>query len=355
MGDGMEKDVLRRRIFMVIDIHDKEETTVNEWLQGWLDRKYENVQASTHQNYTSLLRPVQQLYVNVPLVELSTEELQTYIDLLLEAGLYSAAWHVRDLLKAALDDAVRMHKLCENPARKLMVPYKESQTIKALTKDMQQLFLKSLENERTKNLFAFQLLTGLRPGEVCALQWSDIDWDNKTVVIQRNVRRVKDEFNQSRLTLSPTKNGCNRILLLSDTMLILLRNQKLLQQKEICDGGYQETQFVFTTKNGTLLESTSLNRTLKKVQKKMSERDLQKGGSGVIPAFTAHSLRHTFATRALEANVPPKVLAYWLGHKTVRITLDVYQHILPEFNQSSVEKMDEKMQQMCIDWIHTIK
>ena len=87
--------------------------------------------------------------------------------------------------------------------------------VKVLSREEQCLFLQALKGERLENLFQFQLWTGLRPGEICALRWSDIDWQNGTVTIQSGIRREQKMGRGSQLIVSSTKTGRSHILELS--------------------------------------------------------------------------------------------------------------------------------------------
>jgi len=218
---------------------------------------------------------------------------------------------------------------------------------KVLSKEEQCLFLQALKGERLENLFRFQLWTGLRPGEVCALRWSDIDWQNGTVTIQSGIRRERKGGRGSQLIISCTKTGRSRVLELPASVLLILKKQQVLQKNEIKAGKYQQPELVFTTQVGTPLEVSSLNRTLRCVQKRMQKLCAEKFGVSVdavaLPTFTAHCMRHTFATRALEAGIPIKIVSEWLGHSTIRVTADTYLHVLPEKSYVSMKQFEEYM------------
>lgn len=129
--------------------------------------------------------------------------------------------------------------------------------------------------------------------------------------------------------------------------LLILKKQQALQKNEVKSGKYQKPELVFTTQVGTPLEVSSLNRTLRCVQKRMQKLCAEKFGISVdavaLPTFTAHCMRHTFATRALEAGIPIKVVSEWLGHSTIRVTADTYLHVLPEKSYASMKQFEEYM------------
>ena len=205
----------------------------------------------------------------------------------------------------------------------------ELDTSKYFTTEMQQLFERALHDDGIKNKTArdavyIQLMSGMRPGEVVGLRWQDIDFEKGTVTVTHTVRRTKET--PSQLVLGETKTHSKRELPLSSEALGILETRRLA----VLDGDVEVSELVFANRRGGLIEPNGLNRYLKQCQAKMQE--LAPKGT-VIPKFTAHALRHTFATRALEAGVPLKVVSEWLGHSSVRITGDVYSHMTHECSQ----------------------
>ena len=85
---------------------------------------------------------------------------------------------------------------------------------------------------------------------------------------------------------------------------------------------------VFAREDGSYMEPTTFR---KKYQKMLSKAGLKK--------FTIHALRHTFATRALEAKVPIKAVSQILGHASVQITMDTYSHVLPEYQSEAMSRI----------------
>jgi len=212
----------------------------------------------------------------------------------------------------------------------------ELDTSKYFTTEMQQLFERALHDDGIKNKTArdavyIQLMSGMRPGEVVGLRWQDIDFEKGTVTVTHTVRRTKET--PSQLVLGETKTHSKRELPLSSEALGILETRRLA----VLDGDVEVSELVFANRRGGLIEPNGLNRYLKQCRAKMQE--LAPKGA-VIPEFTAHALRHTFATRALEAGVPLKVVSDWLGHSSVRITGDVYTHKTPECSQKWRTAMD---------------
>jgi len=330
--------------------HFSDEITVYEIITHWLDEKKATVQASTYSNYRALLIPLMNKLGDKPLLELTTADLQEYVDELLRQDKRSSACHLMDLLIPILNKAVRDNYISSNPAKTVILPEYMLTEKNVMTKKQQELFFKALQRERLCYLFQFQLYLGLRPGEVIALRWEDIDFDTQTISICHSVKRVRSDDGKSHMEISSTKNGRVRRLKLTETTIQILLWQRKLQQEEIAKGWYKNTSYIFPSCKGTLLEVNSLNRVLRRVSLKMrglQAEQLETDVSEVeMPIFTAHCLRHTLATRALEQNIPQKVVADWLGHRTTRTTGDIYAHVLPEKDVECLQSLESYMNEI---------
>lgn len=152
------------------------------------------------------------------------------------------------------------------------------------------------------------LYTGLRIGELCALRWQDVDLRNKCYRIRHTVQRVKnldkDAISKTKLILSEPKTpSSKRIVPIPDFLIPILKKYK-----------NNDDIFVFNDKDiprDPRTFESYFERLLKKCK---------------IDNINFHALRHTFATRSLEAGMDIKTLSEILGHSSYRITLDIYVH-----------------------------
>lgn len=188
----------------------------------------------------------------------------------------------------------------------------------------------TISNEKIRDAFCIQIMTGARPGEVVALKWKHVNFETATLTIENTARRTKEK--PSKLVIDDTKTHCKRELHLSPDALNILAARRLV------DTDATPETLIFTNQRGGIIEPNSLNRYLRQYKAKMKELVPE----GVeIPDVTAHGLRHTFATRAMEKGIPLPIVSEWLGHSSTRITGDVYSHVTSECSKSWQKKLDD--------------
>lgn len=194
---------------------------------------------------------------------------------------------------------------------------------KALSsRDHKKLLTYLLEEQEQKYLgILISLCTGMRMGEVCGLQWGDINFKERTITIERTLGCVYDVLTRtSRLVASTpkTKNSYREIPI----PMVLLRELKAFRPKGKCEGLYvlTNTDSPFNPR-GYRTEYTRLLRQLK------------------IPHVKFHGLRHSFATRCIESGVDPKTLSAILGHANVAITFNLYVHPSHAQKGNAMDKM----------------
>lgn len=168
------------------------------------------------------------------------------------------------------------------------------------------------------------MYTGLRIGEICALKWNDIDFDNKILIVNKTIQRIfiKNIENKSHskiLITSPKSKSSNREIPLSNSIYNIL---KLHIPKD--------TNTYFITGNQKYIEP--------RTYRSYYDRFIKNIG---IEHINFHALRHTFATRLIESGVDYKTVSELLGHSSVNITLSMYIHPHMEQKRKAVECIDK--------------
>lgn len=194
---------------------------------------------------------------------------------------------------------------------------KNKKARRVLTLEEQKIFIKYAKNSYLYNLFALDLRTGLRGGEMRGLKYSDIDKSERLIHI---VRTLKYESGIGFFEDTPKTRTSIRDIPLTDDMISLLENQrKYFSEPNIIKlNGY-----VFHLPDGRPISRERVQNEIKRIVKRINDDGV------VFPPFTLHALRHTFATRAIENGMKPQTLKAILGHSSLAMTMDLYAHVLP--------------------------
>ena len=322
------------------------EMTLGEWLDKWLVLyKRTTVAQSTYDSYRTIIKyHINPTLGEFPLNELTTDDIQKAFNTFAIGGSrkdgrsgslsVSSIVKIKVILNAALNQAVRNKTIMFNPTEGIVLPRQRKKEISVLSLEDQKCLLEAFEGHWLKTLYVTALATGMRRGELIALTWKDIDFDHMTISVTKSASRVKNHITgDTEIVIGYTKtiNG-NREIPIIASLLPLLKEHQLCQEKERKLNGkkFNKMNLVFCSKKGTIIEPRRLNTTLWKIMKK----------SGISPA-SFHSLRHTFATRALENGIPAKVVQEILGHSDVAFTLNCYTHVLDSTAQNEMAKLNE--------------
>lgn len=244
--------------------------------------------------------------------------------------------HYLSVINRIFKYAVLMDVLHSNPFDKVIKP-KSRQTQRKgnfLTKEELKEFLKLAQNTTLSYFFPLVHLmayTGLRQGEALALKWSDIDFEDKKITVNKTAVRIKEK--QS-LQTPKTKNS-KRMISIDPNTLSILKNWKKDQIKIYFKNGKHfegDDNFIFTNQRGDWVH---IHNFIPYFKRFVTDHGLK--------PITPHGLRHTHASLLFSAGVDPKNISDRLGHSTIKITLDLYTHITEEQRTDTVEKLLEYM------------
>lgn len=336
----IKMDDYKKQMSLGLLMNDK--ITVDQWFFTWLfDFKSKDLAPSTFECYEGVYR----LYIkdsdigDIKLIDLRTAHLQRYYTKLLDIDKLDASnvKRINKTLKTCLKEAIKQGYLQKNWCDDVNLPkVKKEDNIKALSKDDQLRLLEALKGIDLELLITFALGTGLRLGEVLGLKWSDIDFKEHTLSVQRSVRRVVEiqrDGSRNRILkeVPPKTENSFRIVPIPDTILLKLKSYKNVQNKLILSLGedYKNNNYVFCNNDGTIMDPKKPNRRLSSVLK-----------SNDIELITFHGLRHTYCTRLFEAGVPPKTVQSLVGHSDIETTMNIYTHVMKETKIEAVDKIN---------------
>jgi len=325
--------------------------TLEQWLKRWMvECMAVTVKDSTFVGYESIVNRQLIPYLgHIRLKDLKKTDIENMYAKLLKDGRadgkgglsVSSVQHTKICLQTALKEAMKREYIIKNPAAITTVPTLKSMNgekkeIEILTRLEQQALMAVCDESDYSMAIITALFTGVRKGELLGLMWSDINFDKKTISISRSLNRVKDYRPnapaKTRLGIqnSTKTQSSTRIISMSDELVKRLLQYREKQQERIKKWGkaYKNQGMAFAREDGNYIDpATFLDKYFKK---------LEEAG---IAHHTFHALRHTFATRALEAGIPIKVVSTILGHSGVEITMDIYQHVIPELQNEAMNRI----------------
>lgn len=233
-----------------------------------------------------------------------------------------------ELINGACKSAVKKKIILSNPAEDVIKPKstKMDKEVRALTIEEQIKFAKylnsvTIKEENYKFCYMLEMYMGLRVGEALALRSDDIDLKKNTITISRTLTRDKD-FNVVMNNRAKTAAG-RRVLPIPNMI-----RKDLKEQLEIAKNNRDNQLFL---NNNEYVRPTALNTVLKRIFNTQIGLD--------TTGISTHSLRHTYATRSIEAGMTPVVLQRLMGHTDVRITLNTYTSVFNEFKQDELDKV----------------
>lgn len=310
-------------------------STLNAFLERWLaDAVKPRVRLRTHDSYEGMIRRyIREGLGPKKLQNVTALDVQNLYGRLLERGLSPATIRrLHNVLGSAFKQAVKWSLIGQNPMVNVEAPknrhLRQEEKLKVIPLDRVQEFLAATKLCRWGIALAVALGTGMRPGEYLALKWSDFDVKQRLLRVQRSLTRNRHGGGWS-FQPPKTKGSVRAVSIPSSLVADLLQHQ----QEQTAEFGDPQ-ELMFTTGNGQPLFASNL----RKRHLKPLLRDL-----GMDTSLHLYSLRHGHATILLSAGVHPKLVAERLGHASVRMTLDVYSHVVPTMQRGVAEQLDSML------------
>ncbi|MDO5346126.1 MAG: tyrosine-type recombinase/integrase [Lachnospiraceae bacterium] len=309
--------------------------TVSNIAEQWLLREKMVVKESTYAKYRyNLDNHILPQLGTLQITELNSALINMYIQHLKEGGRSDgrgglSAKYVRDLytiLRGIIHYAELEYNF-PNAAKNCRMPPKEETKNRILSKGEQkklESFVKADIKDRKKFGILLGLYTGLRLGEICALQWRDIDLQEGLINVSRTIQRIqnpnREETPRTLLIISSPKSRSSvRSIPLPS---FLQRNIKELECPE------KDTAYFLTNQPDQVIEPRNYQYHFKRYMKELDMEQVH-----------FHTLRHTFATRGIESGMDMKSLSEILGHTDINITMNTYVHSSLEEKRRQIEKI----------------
>jgi integrase len=308
------------------------EITLAEYSTQWLTFVAATTKPTTRDNYAKRLTThILPVFGEWKLREIARKDLVDFLAGKLTGG--AARGFVRlihAVLRSLLAAAVRDEILAANPARglghelRLVLPKAvQQEKMRAFTREQRDTFLHVAEqrDRRLYPLFATMFLAGVRVGEGMALQWEHLDFDGKTIRVERN--------RSGKYMLTP-KSGAARTVDMSPRLQRILRDTVALRKAEALRNGTSTEALVFTTKAGIIWTRREVEKRFKRILRL----------AGLPQTLVPHDTRHTLASLLLSDGAPLKYVSEQLGHRDPSITASVYGRWLKTEGRSWLARVD---------------
>ncbi len=318
--------------------HGAGDTTLADLIERWLELARDNLSPSTLRGYERIIRSyILPTIGKVPLNKLRTDQLDRFYARLRESGgegggplSPATVRQTHAIIRRALNQAHRWEWIAANPAVLASPPSVRSRPIDP--PDPQGVLELVTEAEASDpDLGCFLLLaatTGARRGELCALRWSDVDFDSATVLIARSLV----EGRGSQLVEKDTKTHASRRVALDEGSLLELERHRARcrQRADACGASVGDSAYVFSS-------DSDGSRPL--VPNDVTKRFIRVRRAVGLDKVRLHDLRHFTATRLLAEGVPVRTVSGRLGHSNAATTLGVYAHFVAESDRDAAATM----------------
>lgn len=324
-----KNEKLKREVEINKFRQDKVEIKASEQLNKWLSDCAQRVKLSTYENYYYCMKTyVCPYFENAKDNAFTKVELEKFVSTLNNKSTLSDSYRnkILTIFKVALRSILKDDKNMTQLLDTLSIQRRQTKAVQVFSLSEQQKIEEELIN--CGNLKAIGILTcfytGLRLGELGALKWRDIDLEAKAITVSGTLSRKKNfgtGESKTKLTLGTPKNSSShRRIPLPDFLIdIFIKHSQKEKSKEI----------FFLSNTLTPLDPRSLQKFYMNVLK-----------SAGVEYRKFHTLRHTFATRALEMGVDVKTLSDLLGHANVTNTLNIYTHSLLEQKKLAIARLN---------------
>jgi integrase len=292
--------------------------TLTELFDRWFgDIMRHQIAPSTLSNYKTIARMhILPSLGKKKLLDLSVGDVDKLLSVKIDSGLStSTVRRIRAVLAQCLDQAIRWGLLVRNVGTLSRSPKSVRREGRTLSPDQARHLLLTLRGHRNEALYSLMLSTGLRRGEALGLMWKDLDRETGVLRIARQLKREG-----TALVTTDTKTyRSRRAVNLPDRMLAALLEHEKRQQTEQASLGSarSDSGFIFTSLVGTAIDPRNLYREFQTICRLAG-----------LESWHPHELRHSAASLMLAQGVKIQVVSQVLGHASIRMTSDVYGHLL---------------------------
>ena len=322
----------------IVDQTKAKKYTVGEWMDVWFENYAKvKVRPSSHQTYRGYIdNHIKPDIGKIPLSKLPSLDLQKFYKKLLSSGRVErieskkqskglspkTVRNLHQIIASAMKLAKEQKLILSDPTEGCALPKVEHREMKTLPVEQLASFLREAKESGVFELYYVELATGLRRGELLALLWTDLDVENMTISVSKQVNRINGELVVSQ---PKTPNSIRKLAIPQRAVELLV--------EEHAKHPHSPHLFV-SPKTGTMFDPDSFRHTHEKILKAIGAEYIR-----------FHDLRHTFATLSLKYGVDVKTLSGALGHYDAGFTLSTYTHATAEMKRDAADAIGNVISQ----------
>ncbi len=313
------------------------EITLDEWYKVWMATCKKNCRESTKATYAGQYKRVQKALGWRKLTSLNLIIIQQAIN---ELGTDNQRKETKKILVDMLSKAVDADLLNKNSARMVntVISKEEKKERRVLTIRETSIFLEYTKDTFYYDLYILALETGMRIGELMGLKWSEIDYDKSVLYVRRSLCYFRRDGKYVFEWHDTKTHNSKRVIPLTKQAVKALKRQWIRRQsillKNASEVQEEYRDLVFVTKNNRptqqFIVAECIDVAIRRIRKDYPE----------FEGFSPHCFRHTFATRAIERGMQPKILQKLLGHGSLQTTMDLYCHVTEDTLYDAMSLMD---------------
>ena len=325
--------------------------TLSAWLDIWVTEYCRGIKESTRLQYQGYIRNhINPALGDCILCTIQPHHIQRFINRLEYQGKnptkslsYKTIKNIHGCLSSALETAVKIRYIKENPATGCSIPRDDedsrTQIVKPLDTAQIIQFTAAIKGTKYERIYLTALYTGMRLSEIIGLQWDRVNLETGEILISKQLTMKREKGSERKM--ASTKSRKIRTIIIPKTAIDVLCKQQSEQSKQQMQAGSQwdnALNLVFTGDYGDSVPHASVEHDFKRIVRGIK-----------LPDRRFHDLRHTFATEAIRAGVDVETVSKSLGHFSVGFTLDVYGHVTQEMKIEAARRL-----QLAIDSRQTV-
>lgn len=343
----MLKDLMEKH-HAGIDVSSKS-IKVGDYFDRWFyNNAIYNLRESTSQSYEMIIRRHIKPHIgDIVFSSLNGDDISEFYRFLYNNGRLNGKGglssktveNIHLVISSCINFALKRGELIRNPLLTVKLKREGKKEVEVFTREEQEKIIAECPNHYYGMAIKFDFYTGLRAGELLGLTWDCVNFDKNTIRVNKQVQRNKNfnRYAETKTVLGFVYNTktetSNRVIKVMPKLMNDLAEYKLQQDKikhKLGKDYYTKLNLVFPRQDGYFTDTGTFLDAFTRIQNKLE-----------IKHRNVHAMRHTFATRALESGMKSIVVSRLLGYASIQITMDIYGHVIPDFAEQELEKMED--------------